>query len=290
MPAKRPRKLTKAEKEFVALHAGDRSPKQIAEELGRPEALIEDFLRSEPEAGRAATTTDPKEITDTLIRQDLRASEVWKAITQEFGRDELKLFEETYVRWMGQFKGDVLPSEETQIFQAAKFEILMSREMKEQKRIRDEKERIEAQAEEMLKAGGGDLMSLSEQERSLLLDMGRRVDGLRTAEVTHAGNFLKLQSGHAELMKALKGTRDQRFKEIEKAGVNFLDVIKQLSTREGRERAGRQMGLLKLAGKRAGEKLGELITYGDGVADRPILNCETAVGNSEEAATGGGEE
>ena len=82
------------------------------------------------------------------------------------------------------------------------------------------------------------------------LSLETQLNASRSAESSRTSEYVKLQERQDALMKSLKSTRDQRIKELEKSDMNFISVIKSLTNRDVQEREGRQMELMKMAGKK----------------------------------------
>jgi hypothetical protein len=265
-------RLSPDEKEQIQANAATMSVDDIATLLNRSPEVVADFIGQHVNKRPGALAAAAEKAT---IRQELRDSAAWKNLKDEFTPDELRYFEEMYVSLMGQFKGDVLPSEETQIFQAVKFELLMSRNLKERKRAREDIDRLEQMQAEFLKQFNGTPGMMTDDQREAVLAMETQINVAKAAEQSRTNEYVKLQERHEALMKSLKSTRDQRVKQIESAKVNFLGVIKMLQDRDVQQREGRQMELMKLAGQREGIRLGRPHTFEDGNEDSPILSSDT---------------
>jgi hypothetical protein len=265
-------RLSPEEREFIAANAATLSPEDIAVQLNRTPEVVADYIgqhvNKRPGSVQAAAEK-------AVVRQELRESAAWKNLKDEFTQEELKYFEEMYVSLMSQFKGDVLASEETQIFQAVKFELLMSRNLKERKRAREDIDRLEEMQAEYLKQFNGKPGMMADEEREAVLAMETQINVAKAAEQSRTTEYVKLQERHEALMKSLKSTRDQRVKQIESAKVNFLGVLKMLQDRDVQRREMRHNELFKLAGATEGVRLGRPHTFEDGNEDSPILSADT---------------
>jgi hypothetical protein len=90
----------------------------------------------------------------------------------------------------------------------------------------------------------------------------------------------ELHKRSGAILKDLKGTRDQRLKNVEERNKTLVDVIKNLEERDYREKEGRYINLMKEATKKERLRLSKVHDYGasinkPGIVDRPILNSET---------------
>ena len=65
---------------------------------------------------------------------DLTFRPYWVELQQQFTDDELKLFQYHWARIISQFKDDIIPTEELQVVDLIKLELLMNRALKHNKR------------------------------------------------------------------------------------------------------------------------------------------------------------
>lgn len=268
MPAKRGR-FSQDEHEYIIVHAADMTPEEMAAKLNRTPEAIGAYVQSRGISG-FTTKSEQERAGKLTIRADLRNSEKWRRLKQELTDDEIKFFEEEYVKLFDQFRGNVLASETTQVFDCIKFEILKSRNMMERRKARDDISRLE---EERKDAGRGD----GKRELNAQLKDAREYEQSRTRE------YVALQERHDALMKSLKSTRDQRIHEIESGKETILGLLKALQRQEVSEQEGREMELMRMAGEKEYKRLGQLHEYEDGTLDRPILSPDTV--NLEEESS-----
>jgi hypothetical protein len=270
-------RLSPQDKDFIlSQSAAGIDPVRIAEDLNRTVPMIIEFIKNNQQEPATAIVTEEGQISD-----ELRRSEAWRNLKKEFLDDELRFFEETYIKLMKQFGAGVLASETMQIFQAVKFEILMSRNLRERRRCRQEIEETEDLEADFMKSIGYDKMAMTDAQAANYKQLMLQLRNLRDDELTKTNEYVKLQERLDALIRALKGTRDQRVKEIEKTDVNFLSVIKSLSRRDQQERADREMELMKLSGAEAYKRLGMAHKFADGNEDSPILCADTVTFGDE---------
>jgi predicted transcriptional regulator len=270
-------RLSDAAIAFIREHAHDMTVGELAERFERKPETIQKYMKaaipvprlSEP-AG-TASVPDPERVS---IRAELRTSQAWAALKREFTAEELKYFEEEYVKLMSQFRGDVLASEETQIFQAIKFALLMSRNLVERKKTREDIDRLE-ELQRVFILQNPDPQKWEDSDRSYAINLEGQLATMRQTEQSRTNEFVKLQERHDNLLKSLKSTRDQRVKVAESSRISFLGVIRSLQERDEAARQGRHLELTKLAGAREYERLGRPHTYEDGSQDSPILSADT---------------
>lgn len=271
--------LSDEERAYVAANAGRMTAEEIAAKLTRSVNIVEKELANPlPKVG----PTPIQRTERTAIRAELRASEKWVRTTKELEPDELMYFEEEYIKLMGQFRGDILASEETQIFDAIKYDILKSRNLLERKRARDEATRLEKQQAEYIASFVDGPAGMNEEQRKMVLAIEMQITKARADEQAHTVDYTKFQERQDALMRSLKSTRDQRVKDFEKSGDTVLSLLKRLQREDVRKEEGRQMELMRLAGEKEYKRLGQRYVYEDGVADRPILSPETVDLEEEE--------
>lgn len=274
-------RLSNQDVAFITDNAEKLEAVAIATALDRTVETVEEFIRVNITEPRIRNPENEEKVS---IRLELRNSEAWKNLKGEFTSEELKYFEEGYIKLMSQFKGDgVMASEETQIFQAIKFEILMSRNLKERRRCRDDISNLENIQTSFLSGFNNDPKNMGPDDKEFSLNLETQLNVARQSEQSRTGEYVKLQERHEALMKSLKSTRDQRIKQVESSKVSFLSVIKLLQDRDVQDRECRQMELMKMAGAREYTRLGRPMKYEDGNDDSPILSADTVDLGPEES-------
>ena len=267
-------RLSSTEQTYILKHMNNSSPAQISVKLRRTEKTVKQFIEKNREF---FTKSQAKEGSNAEIKKELQTTEWWARIKEEFSGRELKLFEERYLELMYQFtdKNKVLTTERIQIVQAIKFEILMSRNLVGRQEAVKEIIHLQKIQNDFMRKFGSDTSSMTDLERDYHLNLETQIQAAKSTENAKTNEYVKLQNQHDDLMKALKGTRDQRIKEIESGEKNFLGLIKMLQDREVQEKEGREMELTRIATERKLNQLGQLHKYIDGQYDRPILSADT---------------
>lgn len=262
-------RLSLEEQKYIRDHALTKTPEEIATHLNRTADMVRDFVsKNVPQPGK------PNDAVKVAVRQELRSSMAWRQLNDELTSDELKYFEERFVLLMSQFKDDVLPTEETQVFLLIKFEVLMNRNMKERRRSREDIERLITAQKAHIKQAGG-MSKMNEEEKTFMLAIETQLQSAKAAEQNRTTEFVKLEEKHQALMKDLKATRDQRISKIEGSKQSFVGLLKILQEKDIRDAEGRQMELMKLATTKEHKRLGQVMTYEDNNQDQPILSAET---------------
>lgn len=252
--------LTAAEKEFIGRNAGIVDPADIALRLDRSDEVVLKFLRSVGASKKAIGEAEAS----------LRSSMAWRHLAFEFNGDEVAYFEERYTALKEQFKDDVLASEEASLFKAVKLEILMHRNLVQQKRAEAEIDRLETD-----KAGALSAPGKFDTERFAFMDAA--LQGAYASKQAKTSEYAKLDNTHQDILKSLKSTREQRISKVESSKRTFLDIIRMLSEQDAADRADRQIDQMRKATDKELRRLGGVHVYADGTPDRPILNAETVL-------------
>lgn len=275
----KPGRLSKHDQDFILANCGRLTPQEIAKKIQRHQNTVCNYIRdhyvpptNEPPPTNPNHVSHAERVT---IRQELLSSERWKRLKMELTRDEISYFEEEFIKWMSQFKNNVLPSEEAQVFDIIKLDLLKSRNMIERKRAREQISALEAQQEKLVKSTGSEVAAWDDATRETMNIIENQLQVLRGAEQSKTTEFTKLQERCDKLMENLKATRGQRIKEIESNTDTFIGLLKQLQQKDIADREGRMTGLTKLAADKEYNRLGQLHEFEDGNVDRPILSADT---------------
>lgn len=264
-------RLSAAEEAFIEKHRDRMTAEQMADRLNRIPSTVQKYLGNVE--GRAVKA----EIT---LSVELETRPEWEQWQQQFTPDELKFFKYRYVQFMSQFRDDILPTEEIQVFQFITLDILTQRVMREQKKIVAEQEYIQKRLEQTYKEQEH-VSELTEEEveeidKDIRYMEGRYADlssQLKPISQRHE-SYLMRQSN---MLKELKATRDQRVKVLEGSKQSFLGFLRALQDDEFREEQGDDLEKHRIATDKEYERLSKPHKYVDGTEDLPLLTPETAV-------------
>lgn len=276
---------------YTALQIADKlelSKKTVATVLSSPRPIL-DPLEEEKlkkESKKEKTPEEVKQEVKVAVEEkskSIRDSYEWKSLEQEFTPDELNVFEEIYNGLMAQFQGNVVQSEHGQMMHACRIDLLMKRNLVTRKKAKNEADRLEKalfqhEMEMDLKAED----EITEADKKFGAKLADTLANARHAETRHTSEYSKLLDKYGDIMKDLKGTRDQRVKEFESADINFFQLLKNLRNKNTQQREARQMELVALAGEKAYERLSQVHTYEDNSKDRPLLTAEVLEKADEE--------
>ena len=251
------------EMSFIEAQAEVLSPDQIAEKLDRDPASIRYWI--EKNVGFSASQKK-----EAAVANELKAKPYYRELSNQFSAEELEMFEFHFKKMWSQFKDDVFHTEEMQIIDTIKLEILMNRILKSQmdnqqevlmneRLVQDEKARDKDQ-----------------RDMDLIINMERQIAILRASQETLSKDYKDLQARKATMLKDLKGTREQRIKAIEDSKLTFASLVKKIATDPSyRNHIGIEMEKMRLATEKEKERLSEYSNYEDGIVDQPFLTSET---------------
>ena len=251
------------EMSFIEAQAEVLSPDQIAEKLDRDPASIRDWI--EKNIGFSASQKK-----EAAVANELKAKPYYRELSNQFSAEELEMFEFHFKKMWSQFKDDVFHTEEMQIIDTIKLEILMNRILKSQmdnqqevlmneRLVQDEKARDKDQ-----------------RDMDLIINMERQIAILRASQETLSKDYKDLQARKATMLKDLKGTREQRIKAIEDSKLTFASLVKKIATDPSyRNHIGIEMEKMRLATEKEKERLSEYSNYEDGMVAQPFLTADT---------------
>src|SRR6185312_11963104 len=152
--------------DFIKINHPRLTAEQIGERLERTEECVKKAITEHCRPGASTPKEDAERIE---IKQSLRASQSWKQLKRELAdEDEVQFFEEQYIGLMTQFRGDVLHTEEAQIFDAIKLEILKHRNLTARKKAVEEIKEHETWIDDFKRANP-DMNEVKENKRAIYL-------------------------------------------------------------------------------------------------------------------------
>lgn len=204
---------------------------------------------------------------------ELKQKAYWNDLENQFSEDELEMFVFHWKKMWSQFRDDVFHTEEIQIVDTIKLEILMNRSLKSQNDSIKALSHIETTiAEERA-------LPHDQIDWDIVTNLERQGAVLRASQEALSRDYKDLQTKKSAMLKDLKGTREQRIKAIEDSKTTFASLIKKIiMDSDFRKTAGTDMEKMRLAMDKERERLGAAHTYEDGITDQPFLTPETVEG------------
>ena len=255
-----------SEMAFIKSNTEKLTVDQISQRLNRDPSSVKSWI----EQNVGFSKSEKKE---AEVHQELKGKPYYKELTSQFGDEELRMFEFHFKKMWAQFKDDVFHTEEMQIIDTIKLEILMNRILKGQQDTIAKISKIEQDLVIEKK------IDKDNQDRDLIINLERQIAVLRSSQETMSRDYKDLQTRKATMLKDLKGTREQRIKAIEDSKVTFAALITKLTTNaDFRRSVGIEMEKMRLAAEKERERLSQEIVYEDNNVDRPLLNSESVLG------------
>lgn len=267
-PSMKTGRLSKEEWDFIERNADVMTPEQISIALNRDIDPIQKHLT------KIGKNLNKKEDFQLHAAYDLQARPYWKELQLQFTEDELELFVYHWSQTVAQFKMDVMPTEELQIIDAVKLEVLMNRALKEQKDCIDkarETERTLVDLKRIPREAIDDYAEFKEQ----IFELEKQLSLSRMAKEAISKDHKELLDKKGKILKDLKATRDMRIERIESNKQTF-DVLvnKILKDPEFKERVSLEMEKMRLAVIKEKERLADYHQFSDEV-DRCLLTPDT---------------
>lgn len=258
-------RLSKEDMSFIEANAEVLSPEQIASELDRDPDSIKDWISRN-------IGFSEKQKKEAAVANELKSRPYYRELKYQFNDEELEMFEFHFKKMWSQFKDDVFHTEEMQIIDTIKLEILMNRILKGQQDNQNQISTYETLVREE-KAVDKD-----QRDMDYIINLERQIAILRASQETLSKDYKDLQARKATMLKDLKGTREQRIKQIEDSKQTFASLVKHIATDETfRNKIGIDMEKMRIAMLNEKERLSEYHNYEDGTVDQPFLTPDTLV-------------
>jgi len=245
---------------------------QLATKLDRDPDSVLGFIRKKVAKGDISIPPwlDENATYETQAQFDLTFRPYWRELKQQFTEDELKLFQYHWGRIISQFKDDVIPTEELQVVDLIKLELLMNRSLKYNKENIEQITLFEDEVQALRDVGvdGG--------RSDEIFNLERQVASLRASQESLNKDYRELQTKKNSMLKEMKATREQRVKRLEDSRQSFTAWLAYLvSNPEVAKGYGIEMEKMRLAMHKEKDRLSAYHQYQDGLVDQPFLTPET---------------
>ena len=254
-------RISKDEERIISRLVNSMTPEDIAKKLNRDTTSVENFIKRKLKVGLSH---------EEAAAYSLEDRPYWVELKAQFTDHELELFKYHWSRIISQFKDDVFPTEELQVVDVIKLEILMNRCLKGNK---DNIEQINAY-DKMIKDERS--RDKDQQDHDYIINLERQVASLRASQESLNRDYRELQAKKASMLREMKGTREQRIKRLEDSKQSFTSwVASMMQDPEKMKRYGIEMEKMRMAMKKEEERLSSFHKYEDGTVDQPFLSPET---------------
>lgn len=256
-------KFSREELAFVKQNCTKMTYDEMAEILNRTPKAIQEAAEQ-----KLGMNLDSKSSILYHAKKDIRNRAYWGELEAQFSKEELKLFVYHWGLIYDQFKEDITHTEELQIVEVIKIQILAGRILTQQKITMDTIQNLRNQIEAERKLENPNIQNVIDWERQLA--------GLFAAHSNMNKEYADMSKEKQVLFKALKSTREQRTKNIEDSKESIVAWFRNaVDDRELRVSMGLEMEKMRLAAEKEYQRLTAYHTYVDGVIDRPILTAES---------------
>ena len=256
-------RLSKQEKRTITNLIQSMTVEDIAKKLDRSFDAINDFVKNELKVGLSKVE---------VAAYSLEDRPYWIELEAQFTFDELQLFKYHWSKIISQFKDDVFPTEEIQVVDVIKLEILMNRCLKGNKENIEQINSYDTLIREERS------LDKDQQDHDNIINLERQVASLRAAQESLNRDYRELQAKKSAMLKEMKGTREQRIKRLEDSKQSFTSwVASMMQDPDLMKQYGIEMEKMRLAMIKEGERLSTLHQYEDGTVDQPFLTPDTVV-------------
>lgn len=254
-------RISKEEERIIGRLIESHTVEDIAMQLDRDVESVDQFIKRKFRFGISNEEAAAFSLEDRPYFIELR---------MQFTDEELELFKYHWSRIISQFKDDVFPTEELQVIDAIKLEILMNRCLK------GNKENIEqiSTYDRMLKDERA--ADKDQQDHDYIINLERQLASLRASQESLNRDYRELQTKKAAMLREMKGTREQRIKRLEDSKHSFTSwVANLLQNPDLIKQYGAEMEKMRLATEKEKVRLGAFHKYEDGEVDQPFLTPDT---------------
>lgn len=266
-------RLSKDEWAFIEFNSDKMSAAQIAQELDRAIEPIQKHLQ------KLGKGKDLRKNLQTQAEYDLKKRPYWRELQAQFSESELEILLYHWKEIVSQFRKDILATEELQIIDVVKLEVLMNRALREQQysmnKIAEFDEMIEFEKRK----------AAEDQDREFIFGLERQIATLRAAKESLSREYKDLQTKKSAMYRDLKATREQRIAKLEDNKETFSGLVQKLvRDPDFVEEQNLYMEKMRLAVMKEQERLSDYHEYEDGTVDQPFLTPETILDESNENA------
>ncbi len=277
-------KLDKEEMGYIAENYLYKTDKDIAAHLDRAESTVKRYRKSldlKKESGRPSELKRNRPVAvspnESFTEDERRAffkgrltnSLFYSTLKQQFTDEEIKYYLEEYGSLCVQFE-DIVATEQRQIDEFIKAEILGNRILRNIRITEDEFKKITKEIEEFRVTNPSIATDEQAQERDSQLTMLARILGGQSEAM--AINYQKNVDTKNKLLEHLNSRRVDRLDQIKRSGTTFVGMVEAFQKRELREKEGRHLELVRLAKEKKKNEWRQVSQFPDGQKDCILLD------------------
>lgn len=261
--------LSSQEKLYIKTNAGNMLPEDIAKELQRNPKSILNYIK---DTGLLKFYKED-ELSGNEVKLDkLKKTPYWEQLCNQFSPSELKLLQHHWINVLKQFKDDILHTEELQILDMVKLEVLMNRVLNQETDI---KNKISALEDDLLLEKK---LPTPEQDYEKIRQIEAQITSLYAGKDSVMRDYKDLLKEKQNLFKGLKATREQRIKQIEDSKETMAGWYRKLMMdQQLRYNLGIYMEKMRISTQVEYQRLSDLHEFADGKIDQPLLTPENVI-------------
>lgn len=257
-------KLSNEEMRYIEQNCFDLSLQEMAEHLNRSIDPVRRYI--DKKNLKARDLTDDEHLLSTL-----RARYYHAELSKQMSEHEIRFFEQNWIDFFKQFNEDVTHTEEMQILEVIRTEVLINRSMEDRQEIMENIETLNGLIDQEMSK------PKDMQDTQALAMFQTQLGAMIGSKSSYINEHEKLLTKKERYLKDLKGTREQRKRVADDAKTNFSMWMRQLDELETREAEGFDMAVQAIAADKARKRLSEFHEYEDGEVDQPLLNSDTVI-------------
>lgn len=257
-------RVTKEEEAFILANIETMSLEELSKELNRDVKTLQKVLK------RIAISDSS---TIASAAQQVKTRPYWNELENQFNSEELQLFVQHWHNIVSQFRNDTFYTEELQIVEVIKLEILSNRVLTDQNKVRRD---IEQTEKDIIKERKDDGVSQASIDRIRLAE--QKIVQLYIALNQYMSDYEKILGHKKGMMKEIKGSREQRVKQLESSRESFAGWFRNLMLNPvERRNLGQWMEKMRIATEYEVIKLSEYHKYENKEYDIPLLTPESVL-------------
>ena len=262
-------RLSKEEKRTIARLAETMTVEDIAAQLDRQVDSIDKYIKENLKIG----------ITDIEMAEfELETRPYYFELEAQFTPSELQNVKYYWSRLIAQFNRDqILQTEEMQIVDLIKLEILCNRSLSSQKSNREMLELAERDLQDQRE------LDKEDRDTDFMVSLQRNIASLKAAQEALGKDYREVLTKKNNLFRELKGTREQRVKRLEDSKASFTAwVVTLYQDPELMKSYGIEMEKMKAAMEAEKTRLAKWHKFEDGMVDQPFLTPDTVKDENDE--------
>lgn len=252
-------RFTKEEKRFIVENLGTMMAESIAKALNRRTENVQREIDKQ-----TAMVKPPAEIV-----AEKKRSKAWDLLQKEFTSEEIKFIGQEYQRLIEQFHQNITPSEEIQLLDYVKMSVLVTRSNTQKKDLLEHIDETEKTLKEFA-ANNKSELKVNPEVMKIYGTIQDTLASLEKAMSMKTDEFCKLQKQKDDILKSLKGTRDQRMKHSVDSG-KFLTILEQYREVQNQEMESKHVELIRRSKEDIKKKWQEPFKYVTGEVDQPLM-------------------